>query len=120
MGKKNELSLITSNDISNDEKGKRDWVKKLKKVCEKNNYPFTDNLNHLLENVIETLNDKERQFLYENPQYLLNFIYIDINAKYEDIKREINPINLSQSSESLKSHSSASQIQATNLINSLA
>ena len=116
--KKNELSLITSNDISNDEKGKKDWMKKLKKVCEKNNYPFTDNLNHLLENVIETLNDKERQFLYENPQYLLNFIYIDINAKYEDIKREINTINLSQSSESLKSHSSTSQIQETNLINS--
>ena len=116
--KKNELSLITSNDISNDEKGKRDWVKKLKKVCEKNNYPFTDNLNHLLENVIEILNDKERQFLFENPQYLLNFIYIDRNAKYEDIKREINTINLSQSSESLKSHSSTSQIQETNLINS--
>ena len=115
--KKQDLSIVTSNELSNDEKDKKDWMKKLKKVCEKNNYPFTDNLNHILQNIVESLNEKEIEYLLQNPQYLLNYIYIDKNAKYEDIKREINTMNISASSNSSKSHSNTSQIQATNLIN---
>ena len=115
--KKKDISIVTSNELSNDEKDKKDWMKQLKNICEKNKYPFTDKLNHILQNIVESLNDNEIEYLIKNPQYLLNYIYIDINAKYEDIKREINTMNISASSNSSKSHSNASQIQATNLIN---